>query len=374
MTSFRQTYLEVDLDTLYQNARIPRESLPKDVLMMAVVKANAYGHGAVQASRAFLRAGADWLAVALAEEGVVLRDAGITAPILVLTPLNAAGFLAAAQYSLTASLHSLRNVHDAVMAAQKYGALDVHVAVDTGLNRDGFHTMSEWQQAVEILVNNPSIRVTGAFTHYADGENEDESFSRQQQERFMDCVAMLPKGIVLHTSSSSPMLHYPDMMFNMVRPGIVLYGYPPYPTNLVFQPAMSFLTEITATRTIEKGDTVSYGRTYKADKPHRIATLAAGYGDGVPRALSNLGSVIIHGEKCPIVGRVCMDQLMVDITKIPHVEVGDQAILMGGSGVNSITAQDMADLLHTISYEVLLLPSSRVPVRYAGLYEEDDFD
>lgn len=185
---------------------------------------------------------------------------------------------------------------------------------------------------------------------------------------------MLPKGILLHTSSSAPMLHYPEMLFNMVRPGIVLYGYPPYPTNLAFQPAMSFLTEITATRTIEKGDTVSYGRTFKADKPRRIATLAAGYGDGVPRALSNLGSVIIHGEKCPIVGRVCMDQLMVDITQIPHVEVGDQAILMGGSGVNFITAQDMADLLHTISYEVLLFPSSRVPVRYAGLCEEDDFD
>ncbi len=371
VTTCRNTFLIVNVDTLRENASLIRKNLPSDVHMMAVVKANAYGHGIVPSAKAFLSGGADWLAVALAEEGIQLREAGIQTPILVLTSLNKYGFIEAARHGLTVSLHSLDNLHHAQKAAMEYGALDVHLVADTGMNRDGFRSPDDWSKAVELLRDNPYLRLTGAFTHFAEGENEDESFTRQQLQRFLERVAMLPEGIILHTSSSAAMLHFPDMYLHMVRPGIALYGYPPYTTPLFFKPALSFATEIVSLRQVEPGDTISYGRTFCAHKPMQVATLAAGYGDGVSRALSGRGEVLIKGHRCPMVGRICMDQLMVDVTGIAGIQVGDEALLLGSSGDNQITAEDIASLLGTISYEVLLMPSNRVPVKYVGMIQED---
>ena len=366
VTNCRNTNIQVDLHALRNNASLLRSNLPAHVHIMAVVKANAYGHGIVQAARAFLAGGADWLAVALAEEGIQLREHGITAPILVLTPLNKIGFVEAARHGLTVSLHSIESLFTAQEAAREAGVLDIHLVADTGLNRDGFQSIEDWERAVNLLRGHPFLHLTGAFTQFAEGENEDESFTRHQLQQFLERVALLPPGLLLHSSSSAAMLHFPDMHLHMVRPGITLYGYPPYTTPLSFQPALSFVTEITALRKVEAGDTISYGRTFIAPAPMVIATLAAGYGDGVSRALSNKGEALIKGQRCPMVGRVCMDQLMVDVTNVPDVQIGDKALLLGNSGNNWITAEDIAAKIGTISYEVLLMPSCRVPVRYIG--------
>ncbi len=363
MTSCRNTYLEVNTATLESNARLMRAAMPPHIKLCAVVKANAYGHGSCEAAAAFLKGGADWLAVALPEEGEELRDYGIQAPILVLAPTNEKGYALCARTGLIASIHSLEGLAAAEKAARNIG-MDVHLAADTGLSRDGFRDIAQWREAIARLHSSESLKLTGAFTHFADADGESDAFTCRQTRAFKGFAAFLPEGVMLHAASNAAALRYPDTRFDMVRPGIALYGYPPVETDIPFKPALSFYTEVTALRRIEKGDAVSYGCTFKAKRRTLIATLAAGYGDGVARAFSPGGSVLIKGHKYPIVGRVCMDQMMADVTGSAGIAVGDQAVLIGQSGEACITAQDVAKVLNTISYEVLLSPSRRVPTLY----------
>lgn len=360
MMSCRRTYLEVDLTILEQNARLMRLAMPPDVAMCAVVKANAYGHGAPEAAAAFLKGGAEWLAVALPEEGEELRASGITAPILVLAPTNEEGYALCARKRLTASIHDLNGL----AAAEKAGEMDVHLVADTGLSRDGFREEAQWREAITRLERSSSLRLTGAFTHFADADGVSDEFTRKQLDRFKKMTTFLPRGLLLHAASNAAALRYPETRFDMVRPGIALYGYPPVPTDIPFKPALAFYTEVTALRWIDKGDPVSYGCTYRAERRTRIATLAAGYADGIARAFSPGGHVLIDGQTFPVVGRVCMDQMMVDVTDHHDIAIGAQAVLIGNSGKQCITAQDVATILGTISYEVLLSPSRRVPVQY----------
>lgn len=363
MTSCRHTYIEVNTATLENNARLMRAAMPPQIKLCAVVKANAYGHGSCEAAAAFLKGGADWLAVALPEEGEELRDYGIQAPILVLAPTNEEGYALCARNGLTASIHSLEGLAAAEKAARNVG-MDVHLVADTGLSRDGFRERGEWREAIARLQSSASLQLTGAFTHFADADGKSDAFTNRQMRAFSDFVALLPEGLMLHAASNAAALRYPHTRFNMVRPGIALYGYPPVETDIPFKPALSFYTEVTALRWIEEGDAVSYGCTFKPQRRTLIATLAAGYGDGVARAFSPGGSVLIKRHKYPIVGRVCMDQMMADVTGSAGIAIGDQAVLIGQSGEEYITAQDVANVLHTISYEVLLSPSRRVPTVY----------
>ena len=373
MMPCRHTFVSIDMTALRSNAQSLRAFLPDSVHLMAVVKANAYGHGMVESARAFLRGGADHLAVALAEEGVLLRDKGVTCPILVLGPMNEEGFLAAAEHGLIPTLHCPENLPLAEKTAQQYGIhMPVHLKVDTGMSRIGFREEGEWRQALETLLHSVNLDLTGVYTHFADADDQDSAFTQLQLDKFKRFTLGLPATVLRHAAASAATLHLPETHLDMVRVGIALYGYPPVPTPLPLESAMQFITEVTALRTIEQGDFVSYGCTFRADEATRVATLGVGYGDGYPRYLSGKGEVLIRGKRCRVLGRVCMDQTMVNVSNIPDVQVGDKAVLMGAGGAERIGADDLARLTDTITYEVLLSPKERVPKRYTNKIEEDD--
>ena len=343
---YRRHYRVIDLEILRENVRLIRQSVDAGVQLMAVVKADAYGHGIVQTAKAALDAGADALAVALVEEGEALRIAGVLAPILVLG-------------ATVCDEAMVRSVEKACVQEAKEGC--VHLKIDSGMSRIGARTELEVQQVLQTLQACPHVRLTGAFTHFADADGQTEEFTRQQFERFQQLTAALSSDIVRHAANSASIHRYPEMHLNMVRMGISMYGYPPVASELPLKPCMSWKTEVTYVKKIAAGDTVSYGRTFCAGHPMRVATIAVGYGDGYHRAISGKGCVLIGGKRAPILGRVCMDQLMADVTDIPNVQAGDEVILLGRQGTESIDAEELASWADTISYEVLLAPTARVP-------------
>jgi alanine racemase len=240
----------------------------------------------------------------------------------------------------------------------------VQLKVDTGMGRIGVRNEVEAQAVLKALQAAPQVKLTGAYTHFADADGSEEKFAMQQLAAFERITGMLPKGILRHSANSAATLRYPNTHFDMVRPGIALYGCPPVKTDVPLRPAQRWVTEVIHVKEISPGDTVSYGRTFTAEKPMRVATLPVGYGDGYHRMLSNRGKVLIGGEFAKILGRVCMDQTMVDVTDIPAAVPGAQAVLLGKQGGNEITADQMGDWAGTISYEVLLAPTVRVIRRY----------
>ncbi len=361
---YRHTFAQVNLANYKANVKTAMRLAGLGVKLLAVVKADAYGHGLVPIARAAQDAGAAYLGVALAEEGEALREAGIDLPILILGPVNEAGTLAAVKHGLTMTVFRPDQVKMAQQAAVRTGrpAL-VHVKIDTGMNRIGLKTEQALRDLLETIRGSQGLELTGAFTHFADGDNPDTAFTEGQLSRFTQMIALLPPGLLVHGAASS-MLPREGARFNMVRPGIALYGYPSVPYGEAMLPVMSWEAEITYVKDIAAGEAVGYGVTYYAQEPIRLATLAVGYGDGYPRCLSNKGQVLVGGRRCPVVGRVCMDQMMVDVTGVPEVAPGDQATLLGSQGENSVLADELADLAGTIPYEVLLGISPRVPRIY----------
>ena len=351
----------VDLAILRENIRLIRAALPEQTRLMAVVKADAYGHGLVQTARAALEAGASWLAVARVEEGVRLRDAGVECPVLVLGAASAED----------APQAILNELHMAVCGAQDVRMLEaeaerqskpalVHLKLDTGMSRIGARTADEAQAVLAALEECPQVKLTGAFTHFADADGEDMSFTLRQLDKFCALTALLPDGILRHCANSAAIHRLPQARFDMVRAGISMYGYPPVETDMPLRPAMEWRTKVAFVKEIAPGDAVSYGCTYRADKPVMVATVACGYGDGYHRASTGKAQVIIRGRKAPVIGRICMDQMMADVTDIPGVRAGDDVILLGRDGDAQITAEDLAQWAGTISYEVLLAATDRV--------------
>lgn len=359
---YRANFREIDLEALRYNVRLLRKATAPGARLMAVVKADAYGHGMVQVSRAVLSAGADALAVALVEEGETLRHAGVDAPVLVLgatSPREAQGGVA---LGLTLTVCDPAMVESVGEACRSQGrTAQVHLKLDTGMGRIGARNQAEVRRVLDALEAYPQVRLTGAFTHFSDADGEDPAFTLEQFRRFESLTAMLPPGILRHAANSAAIHRYAAMHLDMVRMGISMYGYPPVPQELPLRPVMRWCAEITYVKAIASGDTVSYGRTFRADRPMRVATVAVGYGDGYHRAVSGKGAVLIGGRRAPILGRVCMDQLMADVTEIPEARAGDQAVLLGSQGSQTITAEELAAWAGTISYEVLLAPTGRVP-------------
>ena len=260
---------------------------------------------------------------------------------------------------------------DREAAAQDREAL-VHVKLDTGMNRIGLRTGEEADALAAALAAASRVRVTGIYTHFADADNPlpdggMNAFTRAQLKRFCELRTHFDPAIKAHVANSAMSLLQPRVYHDMIREGISLYGYPPVPTELPFRPAMSWETEVVHVKDLAPGDTVSYGRTFVAQRPMRVATLAVGYGDGYHRMASGRGEVLIRGCRAPIVGRVCMDQTMVDVTGIGQVRAGDVATLLGAQGGERIDACQLADWWGTIAYEVLLSPSSRVERTYLHL-------
>jgi len=362
----RPTVAEIDLSAISYNIReIKKRVQPAKI--MAVVKANAYGHGALEICKQAIQSGVEYLGVACGEEGVAMRKAGVDAPILVFSSSGLNRTDPYLEYNLEATVFDEAGLYNLTQSAKRMGkAAVVHVKVDTGMNRMGIN----WRQApefVEKVVNTPGIQVQGLYTHFANSDSLDKSFALLQLQRFKQVIAGLEeKGIPVplkHAANSGAILDLPDTYFDIVRPGILIYGY--YPSaqmaksmNLI--PAMTFKTRVLYIKEIERGESVSYDRTFIAEKKTLVAALPVGYGDGYNRLLSNNGQVLIRGKRYPIIGKVCMDLVMVDLLNNRDIQVGDEVMLMGTQGDETISAVELADKSMTIPYEVLCYISERV--------------
>ena len=357
MPDSRGACVRVDLSAIAHNAQKLRAIFPETVHLMAVVKANGYGHGLISAAQTALDNGADYLGVALPEEGAQLRAAGIAAPCLVLGNASAPGALIAVQNGLLQTVCDEEGIKCIQRACETLDLrAQVHLKLDTGMSRIGARTLEEVEKVLRALENARCVQLTGAFTHFA--QAEDEQCVRRQMARFEQLTSALPAGLMLHAAASEAALRYPWARLDMVRTGIALYGC----TGEGFLPAMCWQTRVAYVKDIAPGDCVSYGGDFCADRPMRIATIAIGYGDGYLRALSGKAQVLIRGKRCPVLGRVCMDQTMVDVTHVPEAAAGDEAILMGSQQDACITAAELAEWAGTICYEALLLHADRVPV------------
>ena len=357
---FRPTWAEIDAAALVSNLRKLRRKAGPAKLMF-VVKANAYGHDAALCAAAAEKArAADWLGVSSVEEGVALREAGLKLPILVLGSLYPfESVLAAVAYGLTpmvASLDAAKRVVEAALRLKR--RVDCHVKVDTGMGRVGAGREAAGG-IVRHLADMGAVRVSGLFTHLACAE-ADRAFTRRQLASFKGVVAALAReGLrppLVHAANSAALLRHPESRFDLVRPGLAAYGLMDG-----FDPVLTLKSKVVFLKTVPKGATVSYGATWRAKRVSRVATLPIGYGDGYSRALSNRGRVLIGGKSCPIIGRVTMDQTMVDATSVPEARVGADAVLIGCQGKQAINASELAHLCATIPYETVTALSARVP-------------
>lgn len=369
MKMLRHTFCEIDLDAIRHNVRVMRASTQSGAAFLAVVKANGYGHGAVQVTRAALDAGASMLAVAIPEEGIELRQAGIAAPVLVLGGAEKEASEDIVRHDLTQVVFDEESICALAAAGRRLGQeAKVHLKLDTGMCRIGVRRAEEAQALTRLIDSLEGIELTGCFTHMATADEDAREGTLAQLARFEKLTAAIsavhPRKIVRHAANTASIFRYPQAHFDMVRGGIALYGYPPHPEVRGLRPAMRWVARAVYVKTIHPGDRVSYGGLFEAKKETRVMTVPVGYADGYRRGLSGKGCVLVRGQRAPILGRVCMDQIMVDVTDIPGAQEGDEVVLLGAQGEEMIDADEMAAWLDTISYEVICSPSSRVPRVY----------
>jgi len=359
------TWAEIDLDAIAFNAAGLKARAGGKAELMVTVKANGYGHGAVQVARAALEGGATRLAVHRALEGVQLRQAGITAPILVMGYTLPAVSERVVRWNLTPTVNSQPQAEALSAAAVAAGKmLPIHVKIDTGMGRYGL-LPDEALGFVRFLSQLPGLVLEGLYTHHAVADLADKSFTRHQFGLYMNVVEQLEAAgftfPLKHVSNSATTLDLPEMALDMLRCGIALYGLRPsgeVEPVIPLRPALTLKSRVVRVRTLPAGASISYGRTYITEKPTRVALVPVGYGDGYHRILSNRGAVLIHGQRAPIVGRVCMDQFVVDVNHIPDVQLHDEVVLVGRQGEGHIPAEEVARWAETINYEVTtgLLP------------------
>jgi len=367
----RGAWAEVDLGAIARNVRALKALTPATTRFMAVVKADGYGHGAVQAAEAALAGGADRLGVATLEEAVVLRDAGVTAPVQILAEVPPEAAPLVVRHGIIATVASGETavaLSRAAMLAQAQAVC--HLKIDTGMNRIGVRA-EDAAALARRLSDLPGLVLEGAFTHFATADVPgDWEFDRQVERLSSSIDAMRTEGVrpaIVHAANSAATILHPHTHFDMVRCGIAVYGLHPSAataTKLPLEPAMSVRARVSFVKQVGLGDGVSYGFTWHADGPTTIATLPLGYADGVHRVLSNAMSVLIGGRRCPQVGRVCMDQLMVQIPAGVSVSPGDEAVLVGTQGSESISMDEMAGLAGTINYEMACGFALRLERRY----------
>ena len=373
MTDEERVLALIDLDALEYNIKSIRKKTPEGTGIIGVIKADAYGHGSVEVAQVLLENGADWFAVAVVDEGLNLRKHGINAPILLLGYTPELRFEDVINNGFIQTMYSYEMAEKLSKTAVRLGKTAVvHIKIDTGMGRIGYRVNDEAADEIVRISKLPGIEVNGMFTHFAASDEADKAYTNMQFERFMKMDKMLKdRGLnipVRHAANSAAIMDIDSMMLNMVRPGIILYGA--YPSdevikeNLDLRPVMSIKTHVSFVKEVEKGDCISYGRTYTAPEKRKIATIPVGYADGFIRAYAKDGKVLIKGKFAPIVGRICMDQFMVDVTDIDDVKINDEVVLMGTQGENSITADDIAKALNTINYEVFCTLSKRVPRQY----------
>ena len=369
MNRYLRCYAEISLEAIWHNIREVKKRLPEGVKLLGVVKANAYGHGAVPVA-SYLENQVDYFATATIEEAVELRENGISAPILILGYVSPSQYGDLVEYDITQTIDSYAQA----LALEKEAARQnrkakAHLAVDTGMTRIGFQVTEHDADEAAKIADLPHIELEGMFTHFSCADQEDKTYCSMQMEKYDKMTALLAeRGVTIplrHICNSAGIMEFDDHRFEMVRSGIITYGI--YPSEEVKKerldliPALSWKSHVIHVKEVGPGIGVSYGATYVTEKPMtRIATVSAGYADGYPRALSNQGCVLIHGKKAPIIGRICMDQMMVDVTDIPDVQVEDVVTLVGTDGDETITIEEIANPAARFDYEMLCDISSRV--------------
>lgn len=363
-----RTWVEINLDALGCNFDAVRESVPENIKILAVVKANAYGHGAIGVAK-FLEDKADYLAVAATDEALELRKNGINCPILILGHIPYGDYDNIVKNNITPTISDVYEAELLSKSAVKAGVTaPLHIAVDTGMNRIGFKCDEASVEEIKRINQLPNIVIEGVFSHLAAADMLDKAYTKMQAEKFDAFVSKLEKnGVnapVKHLYNSAAIADL-EKKYDMVRQGIILYGLRPsddveFNNIAIPQPVMSMKTRVVQVKTLPAGESISYGCTYTTEKETRVATLCAGYADGVTRVLSNNGEVLIRGKRAKIIGRVCMDQFMVDVTDIPQVSEGDTATIFGTDGEETISVDEIAKKANTINYEIICNINSRV--------------
>lgn len=369
-----QTHARVHLENIQQNIEGIRNAIGSQRKILIAVKANAYGHGAVEVSRMAERIGVDWLGVATVPEGIELREAGIGLPILKFSPTFPEEMDAAVRNAITLAVCDLPGA-DALQRTCVSAGLtaNIHLKVDTGMGRVGVQPDEAPTLAAHIENNCPHLHLGGIFTHLPVSDEADPAYTREQIERFKGVITTVEAAIgrkieLAHCSNSGAVLGHPAAWLDMVRPGIMIYGFRPdsgTPDSIPLKPGLSFLTRVSFLKKVSAGTSIGYGRTWIAPEDTWIATIPAGYADGFNRLFSNMGRVLINGRSYPIVGRVCMDQSMVNLGPQTTVQVGDEVVLIGKSGGEEISTYEWAEKLHTITYEVTCQINARVPRIYS---------
>ncbi len=368
------SWAEINLDAIEANVKTVKAFIGDEVELIAVVKANAYGHGAVPVAQVALEAGASRLAVARAAEGVKLRQAGIKAPILVMNYIPLAEVPLAVQHDLTPTLITLEQARAFSDEATKAGkTLPAHIKVDTGMGRFGL-LPEEVEGFVKEVASLPGLELEGLYTHFSVADETSQSstlYTFKQFETFMDVAERLERAgfhfPLKHVCNSAATIRFSQMHLQAVRVGIILYGLrpseevePPFP----LAPALSLKSRVARVRTLPPGFPISYGRTYVTSRPTKVALVPVGYGDGYHRLASNRGCVLVRGARAPIVGRICMDQFVVDVSEVDGVAMEDEVVLIGEQGGEKIRAEEVARWVESINYEVVTSLTSRLPRVY----------
>lgn len=368
----RPVWAEINLDTIATNTKNIKK-LIGDKELIAIVKADCYGHGAVDVVPTLLESGASRLAVAMLTEAIELRENNINAPIVILgyTPLYLGEELI--NYDIEQTVYDLDYAKElSKIALSLNKKAKIHIAIDTGMGRIGFLPGDDTVKTINEVYNLEGLEVIGIYSHFSTSDEKDKSYANEQLFKFKKVMADLKAlGIEIplkHISNSGAIIDMPETYLNGVRPGIILYGY--YPSNEVskdnisVKPALTLKAKIAHVKELHKDMYISYGKTFKTNKKTIVATLPIGYGDGYPRALSENAKVIVNGKFASILGRICMDQCMIDVTDIENIKTGDEVIILGGEGDLKFNADDMAEALGTINYEILCRIKSRIPRVY----------
>ena len=369
----RYTYVEIDLKAIDSNIAAVRTLLKEDTRLMAVVKSQAYGHGLIHVAKQALLSGASMLGVAICEEGEMLRKAGIEAPVMVLGAPPKSSIPSVIENNLIQCVFLKEHIEQMQKYAGEKGRIArVHIKIDTGMNRIGVKTLNQFEAILQEIARSKAVKLTGIFTHFASADFDPEFTAVQMKlfNNYIDALYMYRQNITIaHAANSAALLKYPQTHFDMVRAGLCLYGASPFaqgsalPVKLT--PAMTWKSQVIAIKQLEAGETVSYGRRFITKGPTTIATLPIGYGDGYIRRIGESGGqVLIKGRRAAVTGTICMDQVMVDVTNIPGVKVGDRAVLLGKQEDDEITMYEMADWIGSIAYEVMLMPKMRMPRVY----------
>ena len=370
----RPVRLEIDLDNLTNNIGKIREYIGNDTLIMAIVKANAYGHGAVTCGKVFLENGADRLGVSILSEGITLRKGGISSPIILLNYTAPSQFKELLKYDLIQSIYKYEDAKLLSDCAQDLKTVaKIHIKVETGMNRIGFLPNEDSIEDIVSIMKLPNLEVEGIFTHFAMADELDKNHTKDQYSKFIwvlnrleDLDVHIP---IKHVANSATILDLPEYKLDMVRPGIILYGH--WPSEYInkevldIKPAMTLKSCISNIKNLDEGEGIGYGQTYKAKRKSKIATLPIGYADGYSRMLSSKEPYIcINNQKVAIAGSICMDQLMADVTDLDKIDMDDEAILFGYDNDNYPSVEEIANKLGTVNYEILCMIGMRVPRIY----------